>query len=265
MTANPEHLLVIDGNNLVRRIHAAIKEEDATRQLEETLRSCRASFRRARSNHPHTHAVAVFDAPGQNWRHRLYPDYQAGRGPSPEGLPDLLKTLRAELEEQQLRTISVPDIEADDAIAVLALRWQQRGRGAMTILSSDKDLCALLSPAVSVHDHFGNVNRDAAWVLDKFGIEPALIQDYLALVGDKTDNIPGVEGIGPVKAVQLLKEFKSLQGILESRSLQKVAKQVIRNREKALLSRKLVGFRTDVSIGVSWADIRVSDASRAAP
>lgn len=261
MTTNSEHLLVIDGNNLVRRVHAAIKEEDPATHVAETLRSCRASFRRARANHPHTHAIAVFDAAGRNWRHGVYPAYKADRGSSPDGLADLLKTLRAELEEQRLRTISVPDIEADDAIAILALRWQQRGRGAMTILSSDKDLCALLSPSVSVHDHFGNVNRDAAWVLDKFGIEPALIQDYLALVGDKTDNIPGVEGIGPVKAVKLLREFKSLQGILESRSLQKVARQVIRNREMALVSREIVGFRTDVSIGVSWADMRVSGAA----
>lgn len=132
----------------------------------------------------------------------------------------------------------------------------------MTILSADKDLCALLSPSVSVYDHFSNVNRDPAWVLARFGIEPALIQDYLALVGDKTDNIPGVAGIGPVKAVKLLREFKSLQGILESRSLQKVAKQVMRNREMALVSRELVGFRTDVSIGVSWADMRVNGAGR---
>ncbi len=265
MSDDTEHLLVIDGNNLVRRIHAAIKEEDPATHMAETLRSCRSSFRRARQNHPHTHALAVFDAGGQTWRHRLYPRYKADRGPSPVGLDELMKSLRAELEGQGLRTLSVPDIEADDAIAVLAMRWQQRNRGNMTILSTDKDLCALLSPSVSVHDHFGNVSRDAAWVLAKFGIEPGLIQDYLALVGDKTDNIPGVEGIGPVKAVQLLKEFKSLQGILESRSLQKVAKQVVRNREMALLSQALVGFKTDVSIGVSWADMRVGGAAPAGP
>lgn len=258
MTEPPDHLLVIDGSNLVRRIHAAIKEEDPATHIAETLRSCRGSFRRARESHPHTHAIAVFDEGGQNWRHRLYPEYKADRGPSPEGLPDLMKALRAELEGQRLRTLSVPDIEADDAIAVLALRWQQRNRGVMTILSTDKDLCALLSPSVSVYDHFGNVNRDAAWVLARFGIEPGLIQDYLALVGDKTDNIPGVKGIGPVTAVKLLREFKSLQGILESRSLQKVARQVIRNREMALASRALVQFKTDVSIGVSWADMRAS-------
>ncbi len=261
MTADLEHLLVIDGSNLVRRIYAAIKEEDPATQVAETLRSCRASFRRARQNHPHTHAIAVFDAGGPTWRHRLYPKYKADRGPSPAGLDELMRSLRAELEGLPLRTLSVPDIEADDAIAVLALRWQQRNRGTMTILSTDKDLCALLSPVVRVHDHFGNVSRDAAWVLEKFGIEPGLIQDYLALVGDKTDNIPGVEGIGPVKAVQLLKEFKSLQGILESRSLQKVAKQVVRHREMALMSQTLVAFKTDVAIGVSWADMRVEPAA----
>ncbi|HSW12075.1 MAG TPA: 5'-3' exonuclease H3TH domain-containing protein [Solimonas sp.] len=258
MTSQSEHLLVIDGNNLVRRIHAAIKDEDPATQIAETLRSCRGSFRRARESHPHTHAIAVFDAGGQTWRHRLYPDYKADRGPSPEGLPELMKTLRAELEAQGLRTLSVPDIEADDAIAVLAMRWQQRSRGAMTILSTDKDLCALLSPSVSVYDHFTNVWRDAAWVLDKFGIEPGLIQEYLALVGDKTDNIPGVKGIGPVTAVKLLKEFKSLQGILESRSLQKPARQVIRGRDMALVSHALVQFRTDVAIGVSWAGMRAN-------
>ncbi|WP_162932638.1 5'-3' exonuclease H3TH domain-containing protein [Solimonas sp. K1W22B-7] len=259
MTIPSEHLLVIDGNNLVRRIHAAIKQEDPATQIAETLRSCRGSFRRARENHPHTHAVAVFDASGQNWRHRLYPQYKADRGPSPDGLADLMKSLRTELEAQRLRTVSVPDIEADDAIAVLALRWQQRNRGAMTILSTDKDLCALLSPSVSVYDHFTNVNRDAAWVLARFGIEPGLIQDYLALVGDKTDNIPGVKGIGPVTAVKLLREFKSLQGILESRSIQKVARQVMRDREMALVSQALVQFKTDVSIGLSWADLRAGD------
>ncbi len=194
--------------------------------------------------------VVVFDGPGgKELRKKIYDEYKSHRAAMPEDLVLQLERALLFCEYARIPHLSIPGIEADDTIGAISL-WAEKRGFEVFICSSDKDLCQLVSPHISlIHVHKDNqlVNREK--VKELFGVNPEQIVDYLAIVGDASDNIPGLTGFGPKGAVALLEEFGTLENILAHP--EKVAgekkQETIRNeKEIARMSKKLATLHPDV-------------------
>lgn len=203
--------------------------------------------------------AVVFDAPGPTFRHEKYPLYKANRPEAPQDLiiqiPKILELVRA----YRLPMISVAGFEADDVIATLTrqaklLKWN------VIIVSADKDLTQLVSEGVVMWDPQKDTLYDEKGVQEKFGVLPAQMLDFLSLVGDSSDNIPGVRGIGPKTATNLIHEFGSLKGIYDQ--LEKISKPKLRealktNRDNAFLSRELAKLDEEVSLDTDIKELLI--------
>jgi protein Xni len=262
-----EHLLLIDGLNVVRRIWEAIPIEDSPEKAIGAMRSCVASFKRAIEEHSPSHAVAVFDFGGPTWRHALYQEYHAGRKPMPESMRASLTALIAKLREMGIHSFSIPGYEADDVLAAISTRWITKIKSSVTILSTDKDLAMLIAQGVRLRDHFKGEDRDESWVRSKFGVSAAQLHDLLALTGDTTDNVPGVPGVGVKTAAKLLNALGDLEGVLRQAKLVpldgessvfsgKVRESLLANEATVRLARELVGFKTDMKLELTLNGIR---------
>ena len=216
--------------------------------------------------HPDYIAI-VFDS-GHGHRTELYPEYKATREKMPQELRESLPRIRELVEAFGDRVIAVEGWEADDVIGTLAARALEAGLEAV-IVSGDKDFFQLVRPGV----HLLNPGRGgphgvaANWVDErnagkKFGVEPGRVVDYLALVGDSSDNVPGAPGIGPKTAQKLLETYGSVEEILEHAEEVKAKRpreSLLANRDQVLLSKDLVTIRTDVDVGAELDELRVSE------
>lgn len=257
LTPKPK-LLLADGTSIVRRVDKAVKGDDTAEKAEGTLRSSWGSFMRALREHEPTHFLAAFDHGGETWRHRLYTAYKEHREPMSAHLASQLPGFLERMNNSGLRTLRVPDVEADDTIASLALRAVARGF-EVVVLASDKDLLKLLTAGVRVYDHFEPAWRDETWVMERFGVTPAQMTDYLALLGDDTDGIPGVAGVGEKTAARLLGDYGDLDGVLAAAAniKGKLGERLREGAGAARLSRALAELKTDVEMGISPNDIRL--------
>lgn len=196
------------------------------------------------------HAVIVLDSGGKTFRHEIYKEYKAHRPPLTQDLIDQLKLVTTVADALNFRHLSKGGFEADDIIATLAAKASSEGREAI-IISSDKDLMQLVDGYVKMYDPSKSKFISAEDIIEKFGVPASKVRDMLALIGDKSDNIPGVPGIGPKTAVQLINEYGALHEIINSVDnianvrWQKLLKD---NIDKALLSWELVGLDKNVHI-----------------
>ena len=156
----------------------------------------------------------VFDAPGKTFRHELFPEYKANRAKTPEDLIIQIEPLLAAIENLGLPLIRVNGVEADDVIGTLAKEAEQRGMNTL-IATSDKDFTQLVSDKITLLDTMKNRLTDRSGVIEKFGLPPEQIIDFLTLSGDASDNIPGVPTVGPKTAVKWLQQYSSLAGVIE--------------------------------------------------
>ena len=156
----------------------------------------------------------VFDAPGKTFRHELFPEYKANRARTPEDLIIQIEPLLAAIENLGLPLIRVNGVEADDVIGTLAKEAEQRGINTL-IATSDKDFTQLVSDKITLLDTMKNRLTDRSGVIEKFGLPPEQIIDFLTLSGDASDNIPGVPTVGPKTAVKWLQQYSSLTGVIE--------------------------------------------------
>jgi 5'-3' exonuclease len=247
-------LLTIDGLNIVRRVYEANPEPDTPEKAEAALRHSLSSFRKLLAVHQPTHVLPAFDFGGHTWRHELYAQYRDNRAPMPAVLRERLAGFYDQLADMGLTVVSVPEVEADDVIGTAVLRWLGEGRGDAIIASTDKDLHVLIAQGALLWDHFKGEWHDAKWVEDKFGVPPDMLADLLALVGDASDNIPGVSKVGVKTAARLLHSYGSLEGIMAGAGILKnpLGERLRKERETLFLSRKLVALKTDVLMGVTW-------------
>ncbi len=262
----PEHptLYLIDGSSYFHRAYHALPPL-TTRAGEPTgalLGVANMVRRLLNESHPEYLAV-VFDARGKNFRHRLYPAYKANRPPLPAELAAQFKPLTELLEALGIPLLQIPDVEADDVIATLAKKAGEAGWRCV-ISASDKDLAQLVDDRVVLIDTMSNRRYDAAGVRRRFGVEPGQIGDYLALVGDSSDNIPGVPGIGPKTAAKLLEKYHDLDQLLASRDAlgDKLAAR-FEAAQHLPLSRQLVRLRDDLELDVAPADLKRQPAKSA--
>ncbi len=202
--------------------------------------------------HPDDHVVVVFDAGKRSFRNDLYEAYKANREEAPAELVPQFPLVREAARAFDLPVVEVAGLEADDLIASYARA--ARGAGEeVVVVSSDKDLMQLVGDGVSMWDPLKQkpIDRDA--VIERMGVPPEKVRDLLALTGDTSDNVPGVPGIGPKTAAQLLDEFGSLEGLLGSLDRIKQPKRreaLEANAEKARLSWRLVGLKDDAPLPV---------------
>ncbi|WP_256077892.1 5'-3' exonuclease H3TH domain-containing protein [Massilia sp. YIM B04103] len=247
-------LLAIDGLNIVRRVYEASPEPDSAEKAEIALRHALSSFRNLITDHRPSHVLPAFDFGGATWRHVLYAGYREGRDPMPAPLRAALPQFYAKLQGIGLHPVSLPDVEADDVIGTVVLRWLGEGRGEAIVASTDKDLHCLIDNGALLWDHFKSEWHDHGWVERKWGVSAAQLPDLLALMGDATDSIPGVSKVGAKTAAKLLRTYGSLDAIMAGAGILKdtLGETLRKERDMLYLSRQLVQLKTDVRIGVSW-------------
>ena len=258
MNTPAKKVFLIDGSSyLYRAFHAMPPLTTSTGLPTGAVKGVTNMLRNLRKENPDSYYLSIFDAKGKNFRHDIYKDYKANRPPMPEDLREQLSPLKEICNAMGMPVIEIPNVEADDVIATLAVMGSQQGM-PMVISSLDKDLMQLVEdPLVKMMNTMNNQIYDVAGVEEKFGVHPTQIVDYLAIVGDASDNIPGVPKVGPKTAVKWLSEFKNLQGIIDNAdSLTGVVGQNFRDSIQDLdRNVELVTLKKDVDLKVSLEDL----------
>jgi DNA polymerase-1 len=217
-------------------------------------------LRRLRNDYQPEYMAVVFDARGKTFRHELYKEYKATRPPMPDELRKQIEPLHAVIRAMGLPLISVPGVEADDVIGSYATQASAQHR-ELLISTGDKDMAQLVSPHVTLINTMSNSLMDAEGVVEKFGVRPEQIIDFLALVGDTSDNIPGVTKVGPVTASKWLKQYKTLDNLVAH--VDEIKGKAGENLRAALdqlpLSRELTTIKCDLELENSIEDLKIAE------
>lgn len=206
-----------------------------------------------------THAAVVFDSGSKTFRNDIYPAYKANRPPCPEELIPQFSIVRESAESLNLSILEKIGFEADDIIATIAKKAEAEGYEVL-IVSSDKDLMQLVGENIHMYDSMKNRMIGIEQVIEKFEVGPKKVLDMLSLIGDASDNIPGVKGIGPKTAAELIKQFGSLENIFENLDQIKQEKRrqlLTEGVEKAKLSKILAALKEDVELGISLDELEI--------
>jgi DNA polymerase-1 len=206
-----------------------------------------------------THAAVVFDSGSKTFRNDIYPAYKANRPPCPEELIPQFSIVRESAESLNLSILEKIGFEADDIIATIAKKAEAEGYEVL-IVSSDKDLMQLVGENIHMYDSMKNRMIGIEQVIEKFEVGPKKVLDMLSLIGDASDNIPGVKGIGPKTAAELIKQFGSLENIFENLDQIKQEKRrqlLTEGAEKAKLSKILAALKEDVELGISLDELEI--------
>ncbi len=258
MTNPNKTIFLIDGSSyLYRAFHAMPPLTTSTGLPTGAVKGVTNMLRNLRNENLNSHYLAIFDAKGKNFRHSIYKDYKANRPPMPPELREQLAPLKSICNAMGMPVVEIPGVEADDVIATLAMMGAKRGI-PMIISSLDKDLMQLVEdPLVKMVNTMNNKVYDVAGVQEKFGVHPDQIIDYLALVGDTSDNIPGVPKVGPKTAVKWLNEFKDLEGITQNaENFSGVVGQNLRDSIQDLdRNVELVTLKKDVDLSISLDEL----------
>ena len=249
-------LLLVDGSSYLYRAYHAMAQLTAPDGVPTgAMYGVLNMLRRLRADYVHDYCAVVFDAKGKNFRHEMFPDYKATRPPMPddlrpqaEALPDLVRLMGWPV-------LVIPQVEADDVIGTLAKMASEAGWNVV-VSTGDKDMAQLVNERVTLVNTMSGETLDIEGVKEKFGVRPDQIRDYLALMGDKVDNVPGVEKCGPKTAVKWLEAYGSLAGVMEHAA--EIKGKVGENLQAALpqlpLSYDLVTIKTDVDLHTELSD-----------
>jgi len=208
-------LILVDGSSyLYRAYHAMPPLTNSDGESTGTIYGVINMLRKLIRDYQPEHMAVVFDAKGKTFRNDLYAEYKATRPPMPDDLREQIAPIHEIVKAMGLPLLCIDNVEADDVIGTLAK--QATAAGIETVISTgDKDMAQLVSEHVTLVNTMNNTKTDIAAVQEKFGLTPQQIVDYLALMGDKVDNIPGVDSVGPKTATKLLQQYGSLQGVIE--------------------------------------------------
>jgi len=264
--AKPKLLILVDGSSyLYRAFHALPKLTTSEGRHTGAVYGVAAMIRKLRAEHEPDFMAVVFDAKGKTFRHEMYPEYKATRPPMPPELGEQVEDLHQLIEAMGLPLISVPGVEADDVIATLAREASRQGLATL-VSTGDKDLAQIVGDEIELIDTMSDKRFDAEAVEDKFGVPPDRIVDYLALIGDKSDNIPGVPKVGPKTAVKWLGEYGSLDGLAEHAEdiKGKVGESLRESLDQLPMSRSLVTVDDEVDVGLDPSSLAPGEPDTAA-
>lgn len=209
------------------------------------------------------YVAVVFDPKGKNFRHEMYPEYKANRKAMDDELRVQIQPLHQIIENMGFPLIIKDGVEADDVIGTLARDLEQQGYDVI-ISTGDKDMAQLVTDNVVLYDSMKNVTTDIAGVLEKYQIRPDQIIDYLALMGDSSDNIPGIPKVGPKTAIKWLQEYQDIEGIIanQDKITGKVGENLRNNIELLKLSYKLATIKCNVELNLSIEDLKCKNANK---
>lgn len=265
--ANPERIILVDGSSLIYRAFFAIPGNFTTSSGLHTnaIYGFANMFRKILGGRQPERAAVIFDPPGPTFRAKKYPDYKAQRPPMPTELREQLPWIDKVVESHRFSLLRVPGYEADDVIGTLTRQAVAAGM-EVHIISGDKDFAQLLGDNVVMVDTLQGVTYGPELARKKWGVVPAQFIDYLALVGDKVDNIPGVPGIGKKGAATLLDKYGSLAKILAHTDELKGRQQknLVEYRKQALLSQELATIDQHVKLPLGLDDLKVVPADTTA-
>jgi len=216
------------------------------------------------TDYPESNVVVIFDAKGKNFRHELFDDYKANRPSMPDELRSQVEYVHKAVKALGLPLIAMPGVEADDVIGAYAKQASQADQRVL-VATGDKDLAQIVNANVNLIDTMKKVIMDEQGVIEKFGVRADQIIDYLALVGDTSDNIPGVPKCGPKTAVKWLLEYESLEGVVANAD--KIGGKVGENLREFLpklpLSKDLVTIRCDLEMETPLAELKQAEQDKA--
>src|SRR5450830_37030 len=256
-------LLLVDGSSyLYRAFHAMPDLRNKANEPTGAIQGVLNMLRRLHKDYPADYSACIFDAKGKTFRDDIYPEYKANRAAMPDDLRPQIAPLHEAIKAMGWPLIVEEGVEADDVIGALAKQAEREGVRVI-ISTGDKDISQLVNEHVTVvntmRDAFRRTDEvlDVAGVENKFGIPPSLMVDYLVLIGDTSDNVPGVEKVGPKTAVKWLKQYGSLDNIVAHAD--EITGVVGENLRKALpwlpTARELITIRCDVGIQENLADL----------
>ncbi|MFO0388760.1 MAG: DNA polymerase I [Alphaproteobacteria bacterium] len=243
-------LYLIDGSGFIFRAYFAIKR-DMTNPKGVPVKAVYGfltMIQKLMDGNGCGYAAVIFDAGRKTFRNDIYPAYKANRPPAPDDLVPQFALVREAAEALNLPSIELTDYEADDIIATYAMQAKAKGM-EVVIVSSDKDLMQLIQPHICLYDAMKEKDICEPEVLEKFGVSPDKVLDVLSLMGDSSDNVPGVPGIGPKTAAELINQFGDLETLLARAGEIKQDKRretLVQNADKARLSKQLITLKHDV-------------------
>jgi len=252
VTPNKQLILVDGSSYLFRAFHALPPLVNSKQQPTGAVKGVINMIRSLIKSYPDSNIAIVFDAKGKTFRSDLYSDYKATRPPMPDELRSRIEPIHQIVQAMGLPMLVVPGVEADDVIGTLAK--QATERGIKTLISTgDKDLAQLVNEYVTLMNTMNNETLDVAGVEKKFGIAPSQIIDFLALTGDKADNIPGVPGVGPKTAVKWLLEYQSMEGVIANADAigGKIGERLRENIDLLKLSYELATIKLDCELDLA--------------
>ncbi|MEZ5554344.1 DNA polymerase I [Haliea sp.] len=258
-------VVLVDGSSyLYRAFHALPPLNTSKGEPTGAVKGVISMLRRLLKDYPESPVAVVFDAKGKTFRDDLFAEYKAQRPPMPDELRAQVEPIHAIVRAMGLPLICEPGVEADDVIGTLARQATERGR-PVVISTGDKDMAQLVNEHTTLVNTMTDTRLDEAGVKDKFGIPPSRIIDFLALMGDKVDNIPGVPGVGEKTALALLQGLGGLDDIyagldrvasLDFRGAKSMAAKLEAERERAYLSYQLATIKLDVPLQESVEELR---------
>jgi DNA polymerase-1 len=211
--------------------------------------------------HRPDYVAVVFDAPGSTFRHELYEEYKANRPGMPDDLVPQVPYIKKLVEALNVTTLEQEGFEADDLIGTVTRMAE--GEADVTIVTGDKDMVQLVGEHVTILDTMKDRSLDREGVVRKYGVEPSQAVEMFGLMGDSSDNVPGVPGVGEKTAVKLIKEFGSIASLLErveAVSNARLRENLKKYRDQALMSRELVVLNTEVPLKTDWKDFGVTES-----
>ena len=261
MTKTPPSILVDGSYYLYRAFHAMSKADLRNADGEPTgaVRGVIYMLNRLKKNYPGSNITVIFDSKGKTFRNDIYSEYKAQRTPMPEDLRFQIQPIYEIIQAMGLSFLSIAGVEADDVIGTLAHQWTNQKGAEVVISTGDKDMAQLVNRHITLVNTMTEGIMDIKGVQDIFGLPPELIVDYLALMGDKVDNIPGVPRIGKKTALYLQQNFNGLNIIYENlelisslglRGAKKIPEQLAKNKHLAELSYILATIKCDVILNL---------------
>lgn len=251
-------LVLVDGSSyFYRAFHALPPLTNSKGQALGAVYGVVNMVKRLMKDYPTDYFTLVFDAKGKTFRDELYSDYKANRPPMPDELCSQFKPMIDVLDAMGLPIVIMDGVEADDVIGTLCVEATKKGMKSV-VSTGDKDLAQLVNENVMLINTMSNSTMDIAGVQEKFGVPPELIIDYLSLIGDKSDNIPGVEKVGPKTAVKWLEQYGSLDAVMENAD--NIKGKVGENLKAAIphlpLSKTLVTIKTDLQLNLEFDKLK---------
>ena len=264
MNAKQKPLVLVDGSSyLYRAFYALPPLSTSSGEPTGAVRGVAAMLKKLLADYAPDWIAVVFDARGKTFRDELFQEYKANRPPMPEDMSSQIEPLYALVKALGFPVLQISGVEADDVIGTLATQAADAGQRVL-ISTGDKDMAQLVNPHVTLVNTMTGTLLDREGVKQKFDVWPEQIIDYLALVGDSSDNIPGVTGIGPKTAAPLLAHFGTLETLyarldeiprLAIRGAKQLPEKLRTQREQAMLSRQLAVIRCDVVLPVKSGDL----------